>query len=90
VFSLSLLKVNRITFKNGINGCLDNYFKENPRKTIRVYGDGDWPDILTTLREWESKGYLRVLKDPTEAKDDEICVLMLSYIEQHSPWQNWP
>ena len=60
-------------------------FKEIPRKTLRVYGENDWPEIKAALREWEGKGYLRVLKDPEDAADEEICVEMLSYIEQKSP-----
>jgi len=80
----------RIALKNGINAILDDYCKRISRQTIRVYGDANWPSIRAMLGEWESKGYLRILRDPETANDADICVEMLNYIEQKSPWPNWP
>jgi hypothetical protein len=36
------------------------------------------------------KGYLKILIDPEKATDNEVCVEMLNYIEEKSPWPNWP
>ena len=74
--------MNRISFRNGINGCLDNMAKRITRKTLRIYGENDWPGIKSLLREWQGNGYLHVLKDPENTADEDICVEMLSYIEQ--------
>ncbi len=82
--------MNRKTFKDSLNGCLDNMFREIPRKAIRVYGENGWPQINALLKEWQDKGYLKILRNPEIASDDDICVQMLAYIEQKSPWPNWP
>ena len=82
--------MNPTILKNGLNGCLDNMFREIPRKTIRVYGEDNWPQVNALLKEWEDKGYLKILRNPETALDDEVCVEMLAYIEQKSPWPNWP
>ena len=36
---------------------------------------GDWPLIISALKEWEAQKFLRILKNPQEIVDDqEICV----------------
>ncbi|PYJ81636.1 MAG: hypothetical protein DME22_20710 [Verrucomicrobia bacterium] len=57
---------------------------------VQDCGLNDWQTIRAALKEWESKGYLRILKDPYETARDEICVEMLSYIDRESPWPDWP
>jgi len=57
---------------------------------VQDCGLNDWQTIGAALKEWESKGYLRILKDPYETARDEICVEMLSYIDRESPWPDWP
>lgn len=77
--------------KNGLNRLLDDGCKSIPRKTIRVCGDNNWPDINAQLAEWEKKDYLKILIPPENAKDEDICIVMLKYIERESPWgDKWP
>ena len=83
--------MGKIALKNGINALLDNMTKNISRQAIRVYGDGNWPEINAQLAEWERKGYLKILIPPEAAEDKDVCVQMLKYIDIKSPWgDKWP
>jgi hypothetical protein len=77
-------------FKRGLNRVLDDAGHLGPfpisRKTIRVYGDADWPMIKTSLSEWERAGFLSILADPETSSDDAICVEMRYYIDGEGGW----
>lgn len=84
---------NAGVLKNGIkNMVLSNRVSGISRSTIRGYGRDDWPTIKKALSEWEKKGYLKILKDPEFARDDEVCVEFLTFFEFPSPipgFLNW-
>ncbi len=83
--------MNITELKNGINRTLDDTCQKNiTRKTLAVYGRRDWQAIKSALTLWRDEGFLRIIKDPEVALDDETCVEMLSYIDRTGPWPNWP
>ena len=71
---------------------LSNAVNKVSRFSIRTYGRDDWPVIKRALEEWQGKGYLKILKDPEFANDDEVCVEFLTFFEHKSPipgFLNW-
>ena len=76
--------------KAAINRQLDDGAKSITRALLVAAGGGDWTKIKTALAEWEGKGYLRILKDPEFAKDEDVCIEMLKYIDRVGPAPNWP
>jgi hypothetical protein len=73
-----------------INRLLDDGARHIRRSDIVVFGGSNWSKIKAALTEWEGKGYLRIIKDPEFARDEEVCLEMLNYIDQKSPWRDWP
>jgi len=43
---------------------------------------------LIKLREWQSKGWVKILKKPIDAQPDEECVEAISYIDGERPWSD--
>ena len=74
----------------GINRSLDDGAKLMSRKTLWVYAKNNWPVIMNSIKEWEERGILKVLKDPRTANDDDDCLEMLKYIDRESPLEGWP
>lgn len=73
-----------------INRILDDGGKMIPRSDIEMYGEGDWTAIMSAIKEWESRGLLKIRKDPQTAADQDICLEMLKYIDRDSPMEGWP
>ncbi len=76
--------------QESINRYLDDGARAYSKGTLGYFGAHDWPRIKTSLAEWESRGLLRIVRPIDEARDDEIVIEMLDYIDQKSPWPNWP
>ena len=87
------IEYNAGILRNGILGhVLSDAADEVTRHTIRTYGRDDWPVIKRALEEWQGKGYLKILKNPESANDDEVCVKFLTFFEHQSPipgFLNW-
>ncbi len=76
--------------KSAINsGILDGGATLVTRESIRLYGKNDWKSINKALADWESRGILKILKNPETANDDDICIEMLHYIDRRG-FDNWP
>ena len=59
-----------------------------------IYGDvdlpGQWDFVHTTLADWETKGFLKVLKNPAHCTADELCIEMFNFIDATEPLPaNW-
>jgi hypothetical protein len=79
--------MGKVALKSGLNSILDDTAeREITRLTIRAYGGDDWNVINAALADWQSKGFVKILKLPEFAKDGEECVELLNYIEHASPW----
>lgn len=76
--------------KASINRILDDGRKMILRSDLWVYGESNLPVIMSSLKEWESRGLLKILTNPEKARDDAICIEMLKYIDQDSPKEGWP
>ena len=65
----------------GIDRTLDDTGKtEISKKTLEGYGGPDWSIINQALAEWETRGILKIIKDPEQARSEEIVIKMLCYI----------
>jgi hypothetical protein len=73
-----------------INRYLDDGVRVYSKKDLGVFGADDWERIHASLAQWQSRGLLRVVKPLDEACDDDVVIEMLDYIDQDSPWPNWP
>lgn len=51
---------------------------------------GDLSLGFLLLKQWELRGLLRIEVSPFLANDDDVCIHMLDYIDQKSPWPNFP
>ena len=73
-----------------INRILDDGAKMIVQSDIEMCGKGDWPTIMSAIKEWESRGLLKILKNPEKARNTDICLEMLKYIDREGPREGWP
>ena len=71
-----------------LNRGLDFGMREISRSGIELASGGDLALAMIKIREWQSKGWLKVLKDPIIAAPDEICLEILSMIDGNAPWSD--
>lgn len=77
-------------FRDRINRGLDDGCTKLTKKSLLAMTGGDLSLGFLLLKQWESRGLLRIEVNPFLANDDEICIHMLDYIDQKSPWPNFP
>ena len=82
--------IKTFALKGNINRYLDDGVRTYSKGDLGHFGIHDWPRIKASLAEWESRGLLRFIKPIDEARDDDVVIEMLNYIDQESPWPNWP
>lgn len=81
--------MGKMALKSGFNSILDDTAERQiTRLTIRAYGGDDWRIINAALAEWQSKGFVKILQQPEFAQDVDVCIEILNYIDQLSPWPN--
>jgi hypothetical protein len=83
--------MNTLALKNGLN----RYFLDGDsglftKEVIGTLAGNDWSAITVQLEEWQRRGLLRIVKQPDEAKKDDICIEMLNLIDRESPIPGWP
>jgi hypothetical protein len=75
--------IDKEAFKRFINNAWCDFEKRNWTKADLLGGSLLSPvDLLPILQEWQSAGYLRILKSPVTVTNDDICVEILTYIER--------
>lgn len=72
--------IQKELFRGQINNQFIYKFKINKR-FLEYAGGGDWLLIMSALKEWESQGLLKILKDPQTADEEEICVEAFKFID---------
>lgn len=88
---------NNPNTRNVLRAVLHKAMEDGPRtqftkRNLIAFSKGDVETLKVCLEEWQSKGYLQILKPLAECKDEEICIEMKSFIEQKSPirgFLNW-
>lgn len=73
-------EIRKEIFRGQINHQFLHEF-EIYKRFLEYAGEGDWSFIMTYLKEWESKGLLKILKDPQTAEEEDICVKALKFID---------
>ena len=75
------------SLRAGIHRCLDDNRSPFIRKSsLEIFGRHHWKEVLSSLKQWESEGILKIVCEEVEAADpDETCVEMISYINRDSP-----
>jgi len=76
--------------RDEINRGLDYGCFDLTKRTLVALCDGDLALGLLLLKQWETRGLLRIDLNPVLANDDDVCVHMLDYIDKKSPWPNFP
>jgi len=56
-----------------------------PRWAYRIYGRSEWIQIREWLLDWEKRGFLKIIKDPEIAEDDDYCTKMFNFVEGTEP-----
>ena len=73
-----------------VNDFVGSGYGYVPRWAYRVYGRSEWEQIRDLLKDWESRGFLEILKDPETASDDDYCTKMFNFVEGTEPLpSNW-
>lgn len=75
---------------SGINRILDDGRKILLRSDLLFYGKGNLSVVLSSIKVWESRGLLKILKSPETAAEEDACIEMLKYIDRDSPQEGWP
>lgn len=55
----------------GVNDFVGSGYGYVPSWAYRVYGKSDWEMIRALLADWESRGFLEILKDPESKRSTE-------------------
>ena len=50
---------------------------------------GGWDEIVQILISWEKSGLIRVLKDPKDSGDNDVCVQILKFLDGEDFPSNW-
>lgn len=85
-------KSNQWGLKAGINRILEGGVQKIKAVHITTYSHGDIEVIDNSLKEWQERGYLRILKPYQDCSPEEHCVEMIKFIDQKSPikgYLNW-
>lgn len=76
-------------FCDRINRGLDDGCTKITKKSLSN-DCGDLSLGFLLIKQWESRRLLRIEVSPFLANDDDVCIHMLDYIDQKSPWPNFP
>jgi len=76
---------NRLELKAGIHRYIEDVSRQIPLKFLKSFSNHDLETMFGSVREWESKGFLRIIRDPETSDDNDICIELRHYIEQDSP-----
>jgi hypothetical protein len=64
-----------------LNSFLDAGSDQVRRSDIHTWVDPGADAVVNALRDWESKGFIAVVKDPRHAKEKDVCLRILKRIE---------
>jgi hypothetical protein len=64
-----------------LNSFLDAGSDQVRRSDIHMWVDPGTGTVFDALRDWESKKFLAIEKDPREAKEKDVCLRILKRIE---------
>lgn len=76
--------------KESINRFLDDGARRYTKKDLGAFGENDWVRIDQCLEEWQKRGLLKIVRPLNKAGAWDVVIEMLDYIDQRSPWPNWP
>ena len=64
-----------------LNGFLEAGSDQVRRSDIRSWVDPETDAVWDALRDWESKKFIAIEKDPRQAKEKDVCLRILKRIE---------
>ena len=64
-----------------LNSFLDAGSDQVRRSDIHMWVDPGSDAVFDALRDWESKGFIALVKDPREAKEKDVCLRIAKRIE---------
>jgi hypothetical protein len=63
-----------------LNSFLEAGSDQVRRSDIRAWCDPISDSVLDALRDWELKGFVRIVADPRRCKDKDVCLKILKTI----------
>jgi hypothetical protein len=76
---------NKRELKAGIHRYIEDVTIEVPRRFLESFCNHDVATLNEALAEWESKGYLEILKPVELCMQEEKCIRVNHYIDMKSP-----
>lgn len=76
------------SLKSAINCMLDVGHRQIELERLHPVIQQDPGLALLKLKEWEFKGWIKLVKNPLVARLDEICVEAIAYIDDEEPWSD--
>lgn len=67
--------------KAAFHRCLYAKYRTISRRELDCYISGDSNGAFEKLREWESKGWIHIVKEPRAAVGNEICLEILTRVD---------
>jgi hypothetical protein len=64
-----------------LNSFLDAGSNQVRRSDIHIWLDPGADAVFNALRDWESKGFIAVVKDLRQAKEKDVCLRIVRRIE---------
>ena len=64
-----------------LNSFLEAGSDQVRRSDIRTWVDPEADAVFNALRDWESKSYISIEKDPRHAKEKDVCLRIVRLIE---------
>ena len=64
-----------------LNAYLEAGSDQVRKRDIRSWVDPDTDSFYDVLREWESKGFIRILANPRMSKEKDVCLRILRCID---------
>lgn len=84
------MHMNKKFLRSHLNNFVDSGYAYVYRWALATYGNQDWSEIRSALNDWESAGFLTIIRDPENCDDNEICLEMHNFIDATEPLpKNW-
>jgi hypothetical protein len=75
-------------FRQTLNRGFDFGMSEVSKSGLELASGGDLALALIKLQEWQSKGWVKIIKSPFNSESNEICVEILKRIDNDQPWSD--
>lgn len=71
---------------------LEDGYKKIEAKHLYMYSKQDEDTLQISIKDWEEKNMLKILKPYKDCDPDEYCIELLRFLDEKSPikgYMNW-